>query len=76
MIINIIDKDVENLRALGVSIPRGDNKIIKCKKLENQSFEFDISNMIEPSKSCVLMEREKILGMLIDFFNSKVSRPL
>jgi len=69
-ITNIVDKDVQHLRSLGISIPRGVNKVIKCNKLENRSSKYDISNMIQLSESCVLMEGERILGIYVDTFFS------
>jgi len=69
-ITNIVDKDVQHLRPLGISIPKGVNKIIKCNKLENRSSKFDISNMIQLSESCVLIEGEGILGIYVDIFFS------
>lgn len=68
---NSIDDDIQKLRALGVSIPRAVNKVIKCQKLENQGSNFDISKMTELSEPCVLMEGEKILAIYVDNFFPK-----
>jgi len=68
---NIVDKSIQNLRALGISIPNSVNKIIKCEKVQSHS-KIDISKMNKLSESCVLMEGEQILGIYVNrFFSSQ-----
>ena len=65
---NSINHDIQKLRALGISIPRAVNKVIKCKKLSSPGSKYDISKMTELSESYVLMEGETILRIYVDSF--------